>query len=458
MLEALTDAKRNGLEPHWQRAFEFVEQLVGGRIVGAQVHPRWRPAYYLDVEAKGEIIPIYFRGDRGEVEQLIYPLEHEARVLVALERHGIKVPHVYGFCEDPRGIVVARVEGRPDLSTAESPEESQAVLDEFVDMLAKMHQIDVKQLGELELKLPESAEEMALGDIEIWIKSYQEHKVRPDPLIEFLVRWVYANVPQGRSKVALLQGDPGQFLFDKGQVTAMIDLELAYFGDPAADLAGLFARDMSEPMPNLAAALVRYGEKTGEPVDPRVVMYHGIRFSLTAPLSMAHIVAEPPADTEFIQYMAWHWVCTRATLEWVAKLEGVDLEPWTPPAEAPTRYSAGHHFVEKALYAMSPEDTMVKYQLGVAARAASYLRRADRWGRALDEQDLDEAAVILGSRPASWQECDAALEKLVLDNEPEPRRDAALLQLLYRRCLRHEWLLQPVLKELTDASFQPLEV
>lgn len=106
---------------------------VGGRIVGAVAHPRWRPAYYLDVEVNGKLVPIYFRGDRGEVEQLIYPLEHEARVPVALERYGLQVPHVYGFCEDPRGIVVERVEGRPDLSTADSPEEAQAVLNEFVD-------------------------------------------------------------------------------------------------------------------------------------------------------------------------------------------------------------------------------------------------------------------------------------------------------------------------------------
>lgn len=458
MLEELTDATRKGLEPHWQRAFEFVEELIGGRIVRAELHPRWRPAYYLDVETKRGIVPLYFRGDRGEVEQLIYPLEHELKVLVALERHGVKVPHVYGFCEDPRGIVMERVEGRPDLSTAESPEEARAVLDDFVDLLARMHQIDVEALSDLGLKVPRDAEEIALGDLDYWIASYRKNKVRPDPLIEFLLRWVYTNVPRGRRKVALLQGDPGQFLFDKGRVTAMVDLELAYLGDPAADLSGLFARDLWEPMPSLADALERYREKTGEPVDPRVVMYHGVRFNLTAPLSMAHIVARPPADTEFIQYMAWLWVSSRTALEWMAKLEDVDLEPWTPPDEAETRYSAGHEFLEKALHAASPDQVRVKYQLDVAARAAGYLRRADRWGRAFDAEDLDEVAAILGRRPASWHECDAALETLVLDNAPDPEIDIPLLRMLHRRCLRQEWLMQPVLGARAGVSFQPLEL
>jgi hypothetical protein len=423
MLEELTDAARKGLAPHWQRAFEFVEELIGGRIVRAQLHPRWRPAYYLDVETK---------------------------------RHGVQVPHVYGFCEDPRGIVMERVEGRPDLSTAESPEEARAVLDDFVDLLARMHQIDVEELGDLGLKVPRDAEEIALGDLDHWIASYRKNKVRPDPLIEFLLRWVHANVPRGRRKVALLQGDPGQFLFDAGRVTAMVDLELAYLGDPAADLAGLFARDLWEPMPSLIDALERYGERTGEPVDPRVVMYHGVRFNLTAPLSMAHIVAEPPADTEFIQYMAWLWVSSRTALEWMAKLEGVDLDPWTPSDETETRYSAGHDFLDKALRVASPEQTMVKYQLDVAARAASYLRRADRWGRVFDEEDLDEAAAILGERPASWQEADAELEALVLDNAPDPGLDIPLLRLLHRRCLRQEWLMKSVLGERAGVSFQPL--
>jgi len=101
---------------------------------------------------------------------------------------------------------------------------------------------------------------------------------------------------------------------------------------------------------------------------------------------------------------------------------------------------------------------MVKYRVEVAARASAYLRRADRWGRAFDAEDLEEAATILGRRPASWQESDAALERLVVEDEPEPQRDAALLKLLYRRCLRHEWLLRPALRELSDASFQPLEL
>ena len=459
MLEALTDEGRNQLDPHWQRAIAYVEKVVGGNVVGAQLHPRWRPAYYFDVDVAGENVPIYFRGDRGHMDHGVYPLDHECRILQALERYdGIPVPHVYGFCEDPRGIVMARVPGRPDLSTADTPEEAQTVLDEFVDVLARMHSIDVGELAELQIKVPQSAEEMALGDFGRWEKTYRNHKVRPEPFIEWLIRWVHTHVPQGRDQVSLLQGDSGQFLFDQGRVTAMIDLELAYFGDPAADLAGLFTRDLSEPMPSLADALVRYGEQVGKPVDPRVVMYHGVRFGTCTPMSIAHLVAEPSHDLEFIQYLAWYWVYGRAPLEWAAQLDDVELSPWTPPAEAPTRHSPGHDFLGKALAAFPTETPQAVYQRDVAARAAVYLARADRWGEAIEREDLDEAAEILGHRPDSWQQCDVELEKLCSDPKPDPGRDAALARHFHRQCLRHEWLMQPVLKELTDVSFQPLSI
>ncbi len=128
-----------------QKAIAWVEQRLGGNVVRFKRHPRWRPAYYFDVEREGQILPVYFRGDRGHTYQNVYPMEHEVIVLQTLEKHHIPVPHVYGFCEDPRGIAMECRPGRPNLATAESEEERRAVLDEFIDILVRMHRIDVSE-------------------------------------------------------------------------------------------------------------------------------------------------------------------------------------------------------------------------------------------------------------------------------------------------------------------------
>ena len=106
------------LAPEWRRAFAFIEETVGGRIVRHHRHPRWRPAFDVDVERDGEIVPVHFRGERPQVG--LYPIEHECRAFQVLEQEGVLVPHVYAYCKDPAGIVMERAPGRPSLGTAES--------------------------------------------------------------------------------------------------------------------------------------------------------------------------------------------------------------------------------------------------------------------------------------------------------------------------------------------------
>jgi aminoglycoside phosphotransferase (APT) family kinase protein len=453
-MQQATAEARADLNPQWQRAFDWVEQRLRGQVVRFARHPRWRPAYYLDVKRDDEVLPVYFRGDRGLADHGVYPLEHEMTVLQVLEKHGIPVPHVFGLCEDPRGIVMERRPGRANLATAESEDERVAVLDEFVDILARMHCIDVAELESLGLERPRDAQALGLGDFDHYERAYRSHKIRPEPFIEYTIRWVRNHVPKNRDRVALLQGDTGQFLFEKGHVTAVIDLELAYLGDPLADLAGLFTRDLSEPLGDLSRALRRYAEKSGVPVDERVVRYHAVRFGVCTPMSIAHLVAAPVPELDLVQYLGWYWVYGRTPIEWIAHLEDVELLNWKPPELSETRASSGYDFLLGAIERIPAEDRFAAYQRDVSMRSAEYLRRADRYGADLEAEDLDETAHVLGWRPRNWKEADTALEELATAAISDAARDADLLRLFHRRCLRQEWLLKPVLREIEDVSFQ----
>ena len=52
-------------------------------------------------------------------------------------------------------------------------------------------------------------------------------------------------------------------------------------------------------------------------------------------------------------------------------------------------------------------------------------------------------------------EADEALEQFVLTANPE--HDAALIRLFHRRFARHEKLLEPAMRELSNASLQPID-
>ena len=196
--EATTKApmRREDLEAAWQRAFDWIEKELGGRIVAFERQARWRPAFFLEVERGGEKLSIYLRGERGELDHGVYPLEHESRVLQVLESEGIPVPHVYGFCPDPAGIVMDQMPGRANLATADDEQERVSVLNHYMDILADFHAIDPKRFEELGIERPGGDESLGFMDLDRWEKTWRVTKKRPEPMIEFTLGWLRRNAEQ----------------------------------------------------------------------------------------------------------------------------------------------------------------------------------------------------------------------------------------------------------------------
>jgi hypothetical protein len=325
-----------------------------------------------------------------------------------------------------------------------------------------MHAIDPAEFEAIGLVRPDSPQSIGLGDLDVWERGYRKHKRRPEPLIEFVLGWVRRNVPHDRHRVSFLCADAGQFLFDEGRVTAVLDLELACLGDPAADLAGMRCRDLSEPLGDLSRGVRHYESITGESVDRSVIDFHTVRFAIVTPLAVAHLVARPPPSLDFVQYLAWYLVYGRAPIDVIAREMEVPLLPVEVPGAETTSYSAGHDALRGMLAGHvseaaeeHPDDEFASYRFDAAQRVAEYLRRADLIGPALEADDLDDVAELLGHRPASWPVADAELEALV--HEEDPDLEAALVAYFHRRALRQEALIDPVMRELRGATVQPIE-
>jgi aminoglycoside phosphotransferase (APT) family kinase protein len=438
------------LAPEWQRAFAFIEQAVGGRIVRHQRHARWRPAFDVDVERDGEIVPIHFRGERPQVG--LYPIEHECRAFQLLEKEGVLVPHVYAYCEDPAGIVMERAPGRPSLATAESETERATVLDEFLQNLVKMHAIDPAVFEAVGFERPTRTDALAWGDFPRWQEQYERTKAGSDPTIAFTIEWLTRNQPR-RDEITFVQGDAGQFIFDQGHLTAVLDLELSHLGDPANDLGALFCRDLSEPLGPLPPAVQRYAELSGREMDPHVVNWHAVRFGICTPMSTAPRLYHPSPD-EPVQFIGWYHVYARMPIEVMAHETGVELEEPPIPEPEARRQTPGFGALGELLAATKGADDFADYQIATAARLGQYLQRAECYGPALESDDLDEVASLLGRRPRDWREADAALEGFVVEAPVE--READILRYLYRRHQRQIAILEPVLKEMQGARVQKL--
>ncbi len=452
-----TEMDRKALPEEWQRGFAWAEKLVGGRLVRWKSQPRWRPAWFLDIERDGETVPLYWRGARREWGDDTSSLDLERRVMEVFEKHHVRVPHPYGLCEDPPGLLMERVPGiPPDQRAAASEGEWLAVMDDYLEQLARVHAIDPAEFEAAGFQRPADVERRSLGETPYFERGYRESRKAPDPMCEFLLRWVHRNVPRHREQTSFVVCDSGQFLWHEGRVTALHDFELAYIGDPAADLAAMRARNLSEPLGDLRRHMQKYAELTGEELDLPVIDYHTIRFALTTPLTLAPLCVDPIPQANFVQYLAWYVVYARCPLEVLAHTQGIELDPPELPDPSPSRRASAYGHLQTLLDpAQAGDDAERAYELDRAHRVAQYFERVDAYGAALEADDLDDAAAVLGRRPRSWAEADAALEALV--KEAGPERDGELTRLFHRRLLREEALLQPTLRELEGASMPPLD-
>jgi len=458
----LSEEARGELAPRWRRAFDWVERELGGRVVAWEPQPRWRPACFFELEREGRILPLYWRGARGEFHRDARPLEREGRVIEVLERNGVRVPHAYGLCTDPPGLVLERLPGRFNLATANDERHRRAVLDQYLVQLARIHSIPIEEFEAIGYDRPRSAEQTGYGETRRAERDYRATKARPEPMIEFGLAWCKRNVPRDRNELSFIVCDAGQFMFDDAGLTGLIDFELGYIGDYAADLAALRTRDLSEPIGQLGQAMRRYGEISGREIDLDVIDYHTVRFALLNPLSLAGVLAKPPRDANYVQYLGWSVCYGRCGLEVMARRVGVPLDPPRLPegeGDPSRRGIATAHLVDlldpARVEGEDPASRDRAYDADRMQRIAVYLERADRFGAALEADDLDDVAALLGARPATWQEGEERLERLVLEAGPE--RDPELIRYFHRRLLREEFLLQPVLREQQNATFPPLE-
>jgi hypothetical protein len=103
--------------------------------------------------------------------------------------------------------------------------------------------------------------------------------------------------------------------------------------------------------------------------------------------------------------------------------------------------SIAHDHLVRSLRSMPVADELGSSRQRMAFRLARHLARFNEVGTLVVERDLDDLEALLGTRPSSWAEGEAALERFVLAAGPE--HDTALIALFNRRLNRQRMLLGP---------------
>lgn len=161
---------------------------------------------------------------------------------------------------------------------------------QFVDRLAEIHAIDWARhrLDQVIPALPTDTD-AATAELDRWERLLDESTLVEIPLLRSAIAWCRRNrATTGRT--VLCHGDYriGNFMVDRGRITAVFDWELAHIGDPVEDLAWanlqLF-RGRSELMSQLIPldeALARYRDQTGLVIDKDVFRFWSVVCTIRA--------------------------------------------------------------------------------------------------------------------------------------------------------------------------------
>jgi len=452
---------RDGIEERWLPLFSWVESLVGGTIVGVRRQARWRPCWFIDLRTEaGDVKSVYLRCQREEglPWTVKISVEREHRIMQVLQNNDVRIPRLLGFHPDPQAILMEVVPGRDRFDATDSQDVRDQVLAEYVEILARAHAIDTRQFADVGLHLPQSAEENGWGGFaqtEAW---YRGLKTVPDPVNEFIVRWIHRNVPTHRERTSWVAWDAGQFLHEGGHCTALMDVEFSMIGDPLNDLAAMRFRDTIQPIGDLTKAFAHYAAQTGEPIDKRVLNFQCVRFSaVTSTLSLGERL-NPPPEFDFVQWEAWSLVAQFVALEVIAEELGIELdESEERPVAAASRRRPWILSADRILSAVGEDlhDEFSQYRVRTAGELTSALLRADEIAADLEDRNRADEETLLGTRPSDWLEADQMLEDYVLG--ADPAADEKLVRFFHRRLRREELMLEPAMREMIHFRVQPID-
>lgn len=445
----------------------WAEDQCGGKVVDIAEQIRWRPHHFLTIERPAETIHVVARSQRTEMAGAgfakHFDIAHEARVLAALQGTGLKVPRFFGFNENFGVILMEKVAGTNELSDAPDDSTRKRVMAEYIEQLAKLHQLDVESMHLSGLSIPQTPEQAAFGGkfkyIEEDFSNWRAH-LRPEPFLELGIWWLHANIPTGDRRVSFVQADtgPGQFMFADGRLTALIDWELSHIGDPMLDLGVIRMRNMLYPTGSLAEPLAYYEQVTGRPIDWQALCFYTVMSMVLTPMGVSPLMQHPTAHSEHtLPGFGWDATLRRGLGEALAEAISMEIDPPELPDPPAAQYpSLGDYLVEYLGLKCEPvaTDDAGRFHISSAAAIARSVLLESKLGGELLDADLDDMGAVLGRRPDSRDDGLARLSEIVAAG---PSHQLERLIWLFARIeRRREYLLEPLMVSQSSGAFERL--
>jgi aminoglycoside phosphotransferase (APT) family kinase protein len=416
-------------------------KFPAARIARFDRQARWRPSWDVELRIGHDIQRLIVRAEKGRNYVAPISLKQEADIHHILERHGVPVPHVQGMLEQPLAMLMDVVPGQINLATASSDAARERIRTQYIEALVRVHAIPTAEFAAAGFSVPSSPREIALNLYAPCERIYRRRMGgRPFALMDFIWRWVSRNVPPHRSRAAFITADSGQFMFEADRLTALIDFEVGYVGDPLAEFAGMRLRDSTEPLGDLGGLMDRYEALTGDRLDKFSIEYHTAGFCSVNGFLLWPLAFDPDADDDYVAYLSFSVGTSRWAITAIAAAIGVPLATPASPAAEPLNYPAAARHLVGTVGRLGVHGVRAEYDRSKADSLARYLERANTYGLAVLRDNLADASRLLGRSVETPLDAERALVEFIAAAGPE--QDADLVWYFHRWLTRQDFLLR----------------
>jgi aminoglycoside phosphotransferase (APT) family kinase protein len=217
----------------------------------------------------------------------------EFQVMDAVWSRGVPVPRMYWL--EPGGdwlerpfFVMERLDGceasaQQLITNPRFLKVQPQIVRSFVDVLARIHALDWRELGLDSLPVPADAGACATMEIARWEEIVERQSLEPQPVLSAAFRWLRHHLPPPAQRIVLVHADyrTGNFLADEsGEIKAFLDWEMAHIGDPMEDIGWACIRPWRWAGDERIGGLMErqefyrmYEEATGLTVDAAAVRF-----------------------------------------------------------------------------------------------------------------------------------------------------------------------------------------
>jgi len=225
-----------------------------------------------------------------QVLESAHDMAREYRVIDALASSDVPVPSTLGFCDDPSvnerpfyvmDFVDGMVLRSPEEATAFGTDRLGAVSRSLVDVLARIHAVDVDQVGLGDLGRKEN---YVARQLKRWMRQFDASKTQERPELVAVHDHLVDRIPE-QEHTGLVHGDyrlDNCLITNDGEIAAVLDWELCTLGDCMADIASLLtywarptdgftpidiAPTLADGFPEREQLLDWYQESLGDSID-----------------------------------------------------------------------------------------------------------------------------------------------------------------------------------------------